>query len=258
MSRNVPQDQELLDRSEEGLRGSRHGDSLRSRTLSINGATELRQPVPRLPEHQRSRLLADGLRRDGQTHGAMIRTNVKQMSLRHSILALFVGFVSLGATFVAGCESQVNAYCISRCDCQGCSQRERADCLDDVEDSERVSAHDGCAEEFATYVQCYVNEGSCTNGGWIASTCSSEATAFRTCSARSARFVKTACAEERDKRVACDVPGGGADPCLGADECTAYCALAATCEELADPPEGSAYVNCIIDCTNANKASGGQ
>lgn len=186
----------------------------------------------------------------------MIRTNVKQMSLRPSMLALFVGFVSFGATFVSGCESQVNSYCVSRCDCQGCSQRERADCLDDVEDAERLSTHDGCADAFAAYLQCYANEGSCTNGGWIASSCSDEGSALRACSDRSATFVKTACAEEKDKREACGLTGGGADPCAGADECTAFCALAASCEDLANPPEDSTYVNCIVDCTSSKFSSG--
>lgn len=186
----------------------------------------------------------------------MIRTNVKQLSLRPSILALFVGFVSCGATFVSGCESQVSSYCVSRCDCQGCSQRERADCLDDVEDAERLSTHDGCAEAFAAYLQCYANEGSCTNGGWIASTCSDESSALRACSDRSATFVKTACAEEKDKREACGLTGGGADPCAGADECTAFCALAASCEDLENPAEDSTYANCVVDCTSSKFSSG--
>jgi len=187
----------------------------------------------------------------------MIITIVKQTSLRHSILALLAGFVSIGAAFVGGCENQVNTYCVSRCDCQGCSQRERADCLDDVEDAERLATHDGCADQFATYMQCYANEGSCTNGGWVASSCSDEGSALRTCSDRSATFVKTACLEEKEKRAACGLTGGGVDPCTGADECAAFCALGASCQELTSPTENSVYVNCIIDCTSSSTSSGG-
>lgn len=191
----------------------------------------------------------------------MIPTNVKQLPKRWlrplvvSSALLTSAFVSM--SFVAGCESQVNAYCVSRCTCQGCSQLERGDCLDDVEDSERLAEHDGCATEFADYLSCYANEGSCMSGAWVASTCTVKGTALRDCSARSATFVKSACEEEKDKRAACGLTGGGADPCTGADECTAFCALGASCDDLANPMDGSPYAACVVDCTSSSSSSVG-
>jgi hypothetical protein len=189
----------------------------------------------------------------------MIVTNVKRSPwTRRSRVSALVAWTSLAAVvFVGGCENQVNSYCVSRCNCQGCSQLEQADCLDDVGDSERLAAHDGCANEFAAYVQCYANEGSCANGGWIASTCSGAASALQTCSNRSATFVTTACREEEAKRKTCGLTGGGADPCAGAEECTAFCALAASCDELLNTPEDSTYIQCVIACTSSSSSSGG-
>lgn len=191
----------------------------------------------------------------------MIRTNVKQLPKRWlrplAFSSAFITSVFVSMSFVAGCENQVNSYCVSRCDCQGCSQRERADCLDDVEDSERLAEFDGCAAEFSEYLRCYTNEGSCNNGGWVTSMCTAEGSALRTCSSRSAKFVRTACQEEKDKRTSCGLSGGGAEPCGGVDECVAFCALGASCEDLESPMEGTTYVDCVIACTGGDSSSSG-
>lgn len=190
----------------------------------------------------------------------MIRTNVKQTPKRShhrlTVLGALVSSLFASMVFVSGCESDVNAYCVARCDCQGCSQVERADCLDDVEDSERLAEHDGCALEFSDYTDCYAGEGTCTNGAWLASTCTAKGTALRDCSSRSSTFVKTACQEEINKRTSCGLSGGGTGFCGSIDECAALCALAAPCAEL-ENPEGSKYSNCVFDCTNSSSSSGG-
>lgn len=191
----------------------------------------------------------------------MIPPNVKH-SQRRKTRAFALSLTLLGSSaatmsFVSGCESQVNDFCVARCDCQGCSQREREDCLDDIDDSQRLAEHDGCATEFAEYLNCYANEGTCTIGAWIASTCTAKGSSLRSCSLRSASFVKTACEEEKEKRAACGVGGGGADPCTGADECTAFCALSATCSDFTNPQPNSTYVNCVINCTGTSSSSGG-
>jgi hypothetical protein len=206
-----------------------------------------------------SRLLAHVVREHGQTDGAMIRTNTKQMpgrrTRRWGILSAIVAGVLGVASFATGCESNVSAYCVARCDCQGCSQREREDCADDIEDSERLAEHDGCASDFADYISCYTNEGSCMNGAWVTQSCFGKGSVLRNCSSRSATFIKTACEQEAETRAACGLSGGGADPCAGVEECVAFCTLGTSCEELANPTEGSPYVNCVIDCTSSSSSS---
>jgi hypothetical protein len=190
----------------------------------------------------------------------MIRTNVKQLPNRRNrrlnVWWALVTSMFVSMTFVSGCESSVNSYCITRCDCQGCSQVERADCLDDVEDSERLAEHDGCATEFSDYLGCYANEGACMSGAWFASTCTVKGSALRDCSSRSAKFVKNACEEEVDKRASCGLSGGGTGPCGSVDECAALCALAAPCNELASPAD-TTYSNCVFECTSSSSSSGG-
>lgn len=191
----------------------------------------------------------------------MIRTNVKQLPNRWmrplALSSAFITSVFVSMSFVAGCENQVNSYCVARCECQGCSQQERADCLDDIEDSERLADHDGCATEFSDYLGCYANDGTCSNGTWIAANCTAKGSVLRDCSSRAAVFVRTACEEEKDKRASCGLGGGGAQPCGGVDECFAFCALAATCDDLQNPQSGSTYDNCIISCTLSSSSSGG-
>ena len=191
----------------------------------------------------------------------MIRTDSKQSArpwLRRITLASAVLTSLFGAlTFVSGCDSEVGSYCATRCNCQGCSERERADCLDDVEDAQRLAEHDGCAEPYSAYLACYTSEGSCVDGAWAASMCMDEGNAMRTCSFRAATFIKSACDDEQDKRAACGLSGGGSDPCLGADECAAACALAASCDELAAPTPDSTYSLCVVDCTSTSSSSGG-
>ncbi|WP_281329555.1 hypothetical protein [Polyangium sp. 6x1] len=170
-----------------------------------------------------------------------------------ALAGLVVGLGSLGG----GCQSETASYCEARCDCQGCSQRETEDCADDVEDAERLAEHDGCANEYSSYLTCYVDEGTCENGAFIVSSCKAAVDALRACSSRSATFIKTACQEERLKRESCGLSGGGGPTCTGGDECAAYCGLKASCEELSDPQPNSSYVNCVVACSNGGSGSGG-
>ncbi len=191
----------------------------------------------------------------------MNRMNTKgllgQWLRRVGVLSALGASVMFSAAFGTGCESSVGSYCVARCDCQGCSQQEREDCNDDVEDSLRLAEHDDCTSEFNDYLSCYSGEGSCTNGAWIAATCTSKGTLLRNCSSRSATFVKTACQEDYEKRQSCGVGGGGVVPCAGQEECAANCALAAPCSELADVTENSTYANCVNACWSSSSSSGG-
>jgi hypothetical protein len=183
--------------------------------------------------------------------------------------ALFAGFAGLFGALVAvggassGCGGNAESYCEARCDCQGCSQREREDCADDVEDAERLATFDECATQYAEYLDCYVDEGSCESGGWVTATCAEKARALRGCSRRASAFVKSACEEELTKRESCGLTGGGSDPCTPDAECAAFCSLGASCDELANPQPGSTYAECASACagngssSNSSSATGG-
>ncbi|HVK64692.1 MAG TPA: hypothetical protein VM694_09465 [Polyangium sp.] len=177
-------------------------------------------------------------------------------SFRKVLSAALAGLVATLASLGGGCQSETASYCETRCDCQGCSQRETEDCTDDVEDAERLAEHDSCANEYSVYLTCYVDEGSCENGAFITSSCAAAADALRACSQRSSTFIKTACQEERAKRESCGLSGGGASPCAGGDECAAYCGLSATCDDLSNPQPNSPYVNCVIACSGSGSSSG--
>jgi|GEM_PF-3257361 hypothetical protein len=186
----------------------------------------------------------------------MIGTNMKQRRTRWlGLSSTLVASIVVPASFGIGCDGGVDSYCAARCDCQGCSQRETEDCLDDVEDSERLAEFDGCDSKFSDYISCYTSEGECQSGAWVASTCSSKGSVLRECSSRAAVFVKTACEEEKDKRASCGLSGGGTNPCESVDECVAFCALGASCDELANPTENSTYVNCVIGCTTSGSST---
>lgn len=206
-----------------------------------------------------SRLLGHVVRGDEQADGSMIPTNVKQPRKRWlrqwAIVSSVLTTLGVSMTFVSGCESPVATYCVARCDCQGCSQVERGDCLDDVDDAQRLAEHDGCTSKFDDYMSCYADTGTCVSGAWIASTCTIKGSALRDCSERSAKFVKTACEEEIDKRASCGLTGGGTGPCGPGDECAAFCALQAPCEELVNP-SGTNYSNCVSDCTSSSSSVG--
>ncbi|MDI1432704.1 hypothetical protein [Polyangium sorediatum] len=177
-------------------------------------------------------------------------------SFRRVLSAALAGLGVTLASLGGGCQSETASYCETRCDCQGCSQRETEDCTDDVEDAERLAEHDGCASMYSVYLTCYVDEGSCENGAFITSSCAAAADALRACSQRSSTFIKTPCQEERAKRESCGLSGGGSSTCTGGDECAAYCGLSASCDDLSNPQPNSPYVNCVIACSESGSSSG--
>jgi len=173
-----------------------------------------------------------------------------------------LGFVVLSfaaAMSSGGCSDPGSSYCSVRCACDGCSQRERDDCVDDVDDAERLADFDGCADVYAEYVDCYVSEGFCSEKkAWVSGpSCIAKGTALRACSTRAAKFVKTACQEERDKFTSCGLSGGGSDPCTPDAECVALCSLAASCSDLTNPQTHTVYVDCVLACSGGGAGSSG-
>src|SRR5687768_16846275 len=55
--------------------------------------------------------------------------------------------VSLTALVLGGCGGGASGFCNDYCDCVGCSDNEREDCIDDVEDSLDEADKAGCGGE---------------------------------------------------------------------------------------------------------------
>lgn len=170
-----------------------------------------------------------------------------------SLLGASSGLVMLmGGLFGAGlgCEGSSSGVCVARCDCEGCSQKERENCADDVDDSARLADHDDCGDAFSAYVDCYENEGTCADGVWMSAACASQSSAFRACSLRAARWVRSPCTEAALKITSCGIPSGNPSSCDSVSECAAFCALRASCQELLESMPGSAYVGCVVECNS--------
>lgn len=150
------------------------------------------------------------------------------------------------ALFGSGCEAASSTVCVARCDCEGCSQKEREDCVDDVDDAERLADYDGCGTEHDKYVDCYGNKGTCSDGVWVTQSCAEQGTALRTCSTRAAKWVRTVCDEANVKLDACGINNGSVSDCTGYSECTALCVLGASCDDILN--QQSAYLDCVFGC----------
>lgn len=183
----------------------------------------------------------------------MDKTNGKGQRWLSMLGALSGLFFLAGGLFGSGlgCQGTASGVCVARCDCEGCSQREREDCVDDVEDSARLADHDECGDAFSAYVDCYANEGVCTDGVWSSASCAHEASALRACSSRAALWVRSACQEAAGKLEACGLSVGNPSTCDSNQECVAYCTLSATCDDVLNPQAGSPFTNCANACNNS-------
>lgn len=51
------------------------------------------------------------------------------------------------------CKTSAGSYCTKVCDCEGCSEGERADCVDTVDDVKKEAENKECASEFDAYFE---------------------------------------------------------------------------------------------------------
>jgi hypothetical protein len=159
-----------------------------------------------------------------------------------------VGLLGIAALSALGCESGGSSFCAAQCDCQGCGEHATEDCVDDVEDNQRLAEHEGCGAEYSDYTSCYVSEGTCTNSLWVASSCEAKGDALKACSSRAGTIVKGVCEHARDKLVSCGLSGSGVN-CAGEGECYARCTAGATCDQLMNPQSGDPYTACVVACS---------
>lgn len=80
-----------------------------------------------------------------------------------------------------GCGPSAGSYCNKVCDCTGCDQTERADCLDTVDDARKASEDKECGSEFNDYFACVSSETTCVDDKVDFDGCDAEAEALSKC-----------------------------------------------------------------------------
>ncbi len=172
-----------------------------------------------------------------------------QSTNRRGATAWFFAVIALGAGLslgAGGCGTSAADICDLLCACQGCNEQERDQCLADGESAVADADSQGCTSEYDEYLACVEREAECKDGEefrWDG--CDIEEDALALCGGGDA------CGQAATKLcVECNFSCTDPDPslCNGQYECQSKCISAATCEEIATQPQGSAYSLCLQAC----------
>lgn len=153
------------------------------------------------------------------------------------------------ALALAGCGGGASGFCNDYCDCVGCSDNEREDCIDDVEDSLDEADKAGCGGEADDVLSCYSSEFECKSGDRVdLDGCDAEQDAFSECADGSVSIggAGDPCQELYREIEAGGCGGGGEIECSGETEIAARCYLA-TIQDVCSPTEDEleAYQSCV-------------
>ena len=72
-------------------------------------------------------------------------------------------------------------YCAQVCDCNKCSDSERASCLDDALNFQDDAKNRDCGDSYQEYITCVTKDGSCEDGAYDESACFNEETDVKNC-----------------------------------------------------------------------------
>ncbi len=99
--------------------------------------------------------------------------------------SIVLGLALLGALALpavsSGCGVSAASLCDRVCECEGCSEPERADCVDELEDNQRAAEAKGCADQYAALLDCYDGEFECREGDVDVDGCNPEEEALNKC-----------------------------------------------------------------------------
>lgn len=84
-------------------------------------------------------------------------------------------------TMAQGCGPSIGSFCNKVCDCMGCSDSERDDCVDSLEDQRKAAEDEDCGGEFNDYLSCTSSELECEDDIATADGCDSEAEKLAEC-----------------------------------------------------------------------------
>ncbi|MCA9621314.1 MAG: hypothetical protein KC731_19965 [Myxococcales bacterium] len=166
--------------------------------------------------------------------------------------------------FPAACGgASPTALCDRVCDCTGCSDSERDDCVDTLDDAQRRAENAGCGDAYDDYLSCIDGELTCLDGKVDADGCESEAEAVADCGGGIVGGVGNACEAAANRIIAkfdsCGIDtsgssGGGGAECsaaLGAQaQCLADCVEATSCATLQGTDQAGLqeYSSCVAAC----------
>lgn len=164
----------------------------------------------------------------------------------------------------------VSSFCDKVCDCTGCTETERSECVDTGEDLRDTAADEGCSAEFDTYLSCLNSEATCVDDVIDADGCESEATKLAECAGPIESGSVATCQKVCEATQKCP----DAQPVDCAPTCTngvadiaesgcgevydAYLECALTIADICNPPadacldEGTEAANCISAFCNSN------
>lgn len=104
------------------------------------------------------------------------------MKIKQGVKAFFFGGAVLAFWGIApGCGPSAGSYCNKVCDCSGCSETERLDCVDTVDDARKASEDKECGSEFNDYFACVSGETTCVDDKIEVDGCDAEADALAKC-----------------------------------------------------------------------------
>lgn len=121
----------------------------------------------------------------------------------------------MGAVSFAGCGPSASSICDRICECVGCSDSERDDCIDEFEDAEKDSQNEGCPSEWDDLVACIDEELECDDEQIEIDGCDSEVEELAECADGEVTFgaVVSPCNQVRGQCGAC---GEAQELCLSA------------------------------------------
>jgi hypothetical protein len=87
----------------------------------------------------------------------------RRSAMKRSCAFLLV--LALGA-FASACGGAAGDYCDEACDCEGCSDREYDECIEDYEYAADLASAYDCDAEFTDLEDCVFDRGRCSNDRW--------------------------------------------------------------------------------------------
>jgi hypothetical protein len=150
------------------------------------------------------------------------------------------------ATTLVGCGgASATSICDEICDCEGCSETESDECIDNIEDAERRAESDGCEEEFDALTECIDSQIECRDDRVDADGCEPEAEDLAKCGDGVFVGFGNLCDS------AAEICGGGTGgneevQCTGATRCAAQCIVDQSSCDISASPE---LQQCISGCS---------
>ena len=97
-----------------------------------------------------------------------------------SLLGSLVFTISLSVGLL-GCQSDAEAVCDLKCDCEGCSDYDLDDCYDNVDDEARSADYNGCLDLYDDLKACEYDTGFCKSGFDWDTSCKPEKERYDNC-----------------------------------------------------------------------------